>query len=183
MAPDDPGNPRTTNADELVDWVDINGVVIEVVTRARMRAEGLRHRATYVVLIDSQQRLVVHKRADWKEVYPGWWDLAFGGVCGAGEDWMASAERELAEEAGVADQPLSALGDLRYEGPDGKVVGKAYVAYYDGPISFNDGEVVAIDRVPLPELGSWMARRNVCLDSKECVVPLLAELTELNQPS
>ncbi len=100
--PADPG-------DELVEWVDDRGEVIEIVSRRRMRAEGLSHRCTYVVVVvgpadrfagrgsadrlGPDEEVIVHLRADWKDVAPSHWDLAFGGVCGVGEPWASSARR------------------------------------------------------------------------------------------
>ena len=64
----------------------------------------------YVVVLRPGDRVVVHQRAAWKDVAPSAWDLAFGGVCGVGEGWLESATRELAEEAGLTDVPLTDLG-------------------------------------------------------------------------
>lgn len=164
------------NSEELVDWVEADGTVIGVVTRAEMRARKLRHRATSIVVVNSSDELVVHKRADWKEVYPGWWDLAFGGVVGAGEDWLESAERELAEEAGITGQPLEWLEATSYEADDGALIGQAYLVRWDGEIAFNDGEVVAIDTVPIADLDRWLENRLVCLDSLHCLLPLIRKL-------
>lgn len=164
---------QAPNLDELVEWVSADGSVIEVVTRQRMRAETLRHRTTYVVVIDSKDQIVVHKRADWKEIYPGWWDLAFGGVCGAGEDWLEAAKRELAEEAGIIGEPLEPLGDLTYDGAECRVVGRVYLVRTDSTITFNDGEVVDSDRVALGSLEKWMTDRLVCSDSRNALVPLI----------
>ena len=164
---------QAPNLDELVEWVSVDGSVIEVVTRQRMRAETLRHRATYVGVIDSKDQIGVHKRADWKEVYPGWWDLAFGGVCGAGEDWLEAAKRELAEEAGIQGEPLEPLGDLTYEGAESRVVGRAYLVRTDNTIIFSDGEVVDSDRVALTSLDEWMTDRLVCSVSRNALVPLI----------
>ena len=161
------------NLDELVEWVSADGSVIEVITRQRMRAETLRHRATYVVVIDSKDQIVVHKRADWKEVFPGWWDLAFGGVCGAGEGWLEAAKRELAEEAGIVGEPLEPLGELTYDGLECLVVGRAYLVRTDSEILFNDGEVVDSDRVALCSLEQWMTGLLVCSDSRNALVPLI----------
>ena len=73
-------------ADELVEVIGPDGVVERVVTRAEMRAQNLRHRNIAVFVQRSDGRLVVHQRADWKDVYPSLWDIAFGGVPGVGED-------------------------------------------------------------------------------------------------
>lgn len=181
--------------DERVEHVDSDGRVLGIVTRSEMRRRNLRHRCTYVVVIDSDERVVVHRRADWKDVYPGWWDVAFGGVCGVvgvcgvaasergeaavGEDWVGAARRELAEEAGIEGVALWPLGSVRYDADDGHLVGEVYLARTDAEPSCPDGEVVEIDRVPLGSLAAWLNDRNVCLDSRTVVVPLLECLQSL----
>lgn len=193
-----PGDP----GDELVEWIDSGGSVIDIVTRRRMRAEGLAHRCTYVVVVvgpvdrfasrdaahhldlDPDTEVVVHLRADWKDVAPSHWDMAFGGVCGVGEEWSISARRELAEEAGIdlaAHDPLVDLGPVRFVDPDTSedgtlILGRLFLAAWpDRPVS-TDGEAVAFDRVRLGELASWMTGRPVCADTKAVVAPILTAL-------
>lgn len=145
-----------------------------MVTRAELRARGAaaRHRACYVAVITSGGELVVHRRADWKDVFPGYWDVCFGGVLGAGETWEAAAHRELQEEAGV-DASLELLGIGRWEAPDTRLVGRVYLAHSDGPFTCPDGEVVEVTAVSLQELPAWLEGRDVCPDSRDLVVPLL----------
>src|SRR4051812_16391315 len=97
----------TGAADELVDVVDEHGQVIDVVARRRMRAENLRHRAVFVAILSTDGRVLVHRRADHKDVWPGRWDLAIGGVVVAGEGWDDAARREVAEEIGVDASPTA----------------------------------------------------------------------------
>ena len=157
---------------ELVEVVDAHGTVERVVTRAEMRAGRLRHRCTYIAVVDGAGCLVVHRRADWKDVYPGWWDLCFGGVLDAGEDWDDAARRELAEEAGV-DAPVRAVGRGTYDGAGAAVVGRVYEAVHDGPYPCPDGEVVEVRTVPRTDLGSFVGHHDVCPDSVAIVLPLL----------
>lgn len=171
-APEPAGGP----AGELVEVVDEVGAVVGVATRAEVRAGNLRHRCTYIAVVDGDGQLVVHQRADWKDVYPGYWDLCFGGVCGVGEAWEESAARELAEEAGITGAALRLLGGVTYDADDGHIVGRAYLARWSGPVTCPDGEVVAVDRIPLADLGRWLAGRPVCPDSAAVVAPLLTAL-------
>lgn len=176
----------TDPADELVEVVDLDGTVLDVVTRAAIRAGVLRHRCTYVVVTTSDRHLVVHQRAEWKDVYPGWWDVAFGGICDVAEPWDVAARRELLEEAGLAEPSLEPLGSLLYEADDGRVLGRVYHVVSDTEPSCPDGEVVAVDRVPLDHLAAWLDGRSVCHDSRQEVVPLVAErfgLTDLLKKS
>jgi 8-oxo-dGTP pyrophosphatase MutT (NUDIX family) len=118
----------------------------------------------------------VHQRAEWKDVYPSYWDVCFGGVCGVGEDWEEAAARELAEEAGVRGVALQELGPVHYDELDGRILGRAYLARYDGPVTCPDGEVVAVERVPLGAVAEWLATRQVCPDSLALIVPLLQSM-------
>jgi 8-oxo-dGTP pyrophosphatase MutT (NUDIX family) len=141
------------------------------------RAERLSRHEPAVLAPDDL--LVVHRRADWKDVYPGFWDLAFGGVCGVGETWTVSARRELSEEAGIVvdDDALVDLGPVAWEGQDGDaLVGRVFLAAWPHPPTSVDGEAVAFDRVPLAELAGWIRQRSVCPDSAALVAPLLAGL-------
>jgi 8-oxo-dGTP pyrophosphatase MutT (NUDIX family) len=158
--------------EELVDVVDEHDVVTGVVTRAEMRARGLRHRAVYVAVRTGVGELVVHRRADWKDVNPGAWDICFGGVLGAGEPWDDAARRELAEEAGVDAVPRLVAVDS-WERPDAAINARVYLADSDGPFTCPDGEVVEVGLVPRAELDTWLHGREVCPDSLDLVLPHL----------
>jgi 8-oxo-dGTP pyrophosphatase MutT (NUDIX family) len=160
--------------DELVDLVDEEDHVIEVVTRSVMRARGeaARHRACYVAVLTTADELVVHRRADWKDVYPGWWDVCFGGVLGAGEAWDAAARRELLEEAGIEADPVP-LGAASWAAPGVRVNARVFLARSDGPFTCPDGEVVEVRTVPRSEVPAWVERHDVCPDSVDLVLPRL----------
>ena len=68
------------SADELVDVVDEHDVVTAVVTRSEMRSQRLRHRTVFIAVTNPSGDVLVHRRADHKDVWSGRWDLAAGGV-------------------------------------------------------------------------------------------------------
>ncbi len=161
---------------ELVEVLDHRGAVVDVVPRAVMRARNLRHRSVYIAVLD-RNRLLVHQRAAWKDVWPSRWDVAFGGVCAVGERWSDAARRELAEEAGVdvdVDELLD-LGDGWYESDIVRVVGRVYAVQHRGPFSHPDGEVQRTEWVALADLVHWLSDHEVCDDSLDVVVPRLVE--------
>lgn len=157
----------TAAATQLVEHVDATGNVIEVVTRAEMRARSLRHRSVYIAVLNGDE-LLIHKRADWKDVYPGAWDLAFGGVCDVGESWADSAARELMEEAGV-EAELTDCGPVSYEAPGVALIGRLYTCHHAGPFAFNDGEVTDSRWLPLADLDEFVADNDVPEDSAKIV--------------
>lgn len=144
--------------DELVEWVDADGRVIEVVTRRRMRAENLRHRSVGILVLASDGRLLVHRRADTKDLRPGWWDVMAGGVVAAGEDVASAAARELAEELGIEAVLLEPMGMHRWDDVDSMEICHLYRVVHDGPYSFADGEVAEARLVTPDELAALTER-------------------------
>ncbi len=182
-AASDAAQRQVDAAAQLVEHVDADGEVIEIVTRAEMRTRSLRHRSVYIAVLDDDDRLLCHKRADWKDVFPGAWDLAFGGVCDVGEGWFASAERELQEEAGVRGELID-CGPVRFEAPDVALIGRLYACRHQGPFSFDDGEVVDTQWVPLAELAAFVDMNEVPDDSAVVIThQTLAPALAIDRPA
>jgi isopentenyldiphosphate isomerase len=161
-----------TPSSELVDQLDELGNVVGAVTRKEMRAQNIRHRSVSIAVISSRQELLVHRRADWKDVWPSRWDLAFGGVVVSGEGWEDAASRELFEEAGV-HTPLEYLGEDAYEDDHVREVARVYLARSDGPFRHDDGEVIETTWVPLHELCGWVSGHELCPDNVALIPPRL----------
>lgn len=156
--------------------LDETGQVVGTARRSEVRARNLRHRSVFVTVLDGTGRLLVHQRAAWKDLWPSWWDLAFGGVVAAGEDWESAARRELLEEVGVEVSHLEDLGDARYEGARVRELARGYAAVTTGPFRFADGEVVDVRWIDLVELDDWVTRPDVCPDGAVIVPRLLGRL-------
>lgn len=126
---------------EIVAVVDENNTVIGAEPRHVMRSRGLIYRATYILVFNSKGEIFVQKRTQSKDVYPGYYDVAAGGVVLAAETYEESAERELAEELGIRGTPLTRLFDFFYSGAGNRVWGRAYVCVYDGAVVLQEEEV------------------------------------------
>lgn len=154
----------TTAADELVDVVDAGGVTIGVATRREMRARRLPHRCCYVLVFDREDRLLVHLRTATKDVYPSHWDVAVGGVVGAGESYDEGARRELAEEVGITDAEPQPLFDFRHEDATNLVNGRVYRVISDGPLRLQAEEVVRGEWLPPADVLERIRRDPFCPD-------------------
>jgi 8-oxo-dGTP pyrophosphatase MutT (NUDIX family) len=117
----------------------------------------------YVLVFDRRGRLFVHQRVATKDVYPGCWDVAVGGVLGAGESFDAAARREAAEELGVVLDP-EPLFPFRYADADTAVHGMVYRAVHDGPFRLEAEEIVRGEFVALDAVLERVARDRFCPD-------------------
>ncbi|MEK7594379.1 MAG: NUDIX domain-containing protein [Patescibacteria group bacterium] len=71
---------------------------------------GWFHRMARVMLEDADGRVLLQKRAEHMEMYPGRWDNSAAGYVDVGEDYITAALRELNEEIGIKDVKLRTLG-------------------------------------------------------------------------
>lgn len=127
--------------DELVTIVDERNRVVGAAPRREMRAGNLPHRATYILVFNSRGELYVQKRTEHKDVFPGYYDVAAGGVILAGESYEEGAVRELEEELGIRDVPLTRLFDFSYKDESVKIWGAAFSCLYDGEVVLQQEEV------------------------------------------
>ncbi|XP_026454740.1 nudix hydrolase 3-like [Papaver somniferum] len=70
--------------------------------RSHVHRDGDYHRAVHVwIYAETTGELLVQRRADNKDSYPGLWDISSAGHISAGDSSLVSARRELQEELGV----------------------------------------------------------------------------------
>jgi isopentenyldiphosphate isomerase len=160
-------------SEELVDVVDADDRVVATVPRSVMRRERLLHRCVFVAVVHPDGRLLVHRRSESKDIWPGWWDLAVGGVVLAGESWDDAVYREVAEEIGVTDVAPEHLGGGLYEDDDVALIGRCYRIVHGGPFTFADGEVVRSEWVDLADLPRVLGERRFLPDSQALLLPSL----------
>ena len=137
--------PSSNPADELVIIVDRANNIVGSATRRKMRAELLPHRCSYILVFNSRGELQVQKRTVIKDIYPGYWDPAAGGVMQVGETYEESAAREVAEELGVRGVELRPLFDMWFEDDRSCVWGRAFTCIYDGPLELQAEEVQFVE--------------------------------------
>ncbi|WP_272520221.1 NUDIX hydrolase YfcD [Providencia sp. PROV223] len=140
---------------EVVEWVDIvdeDNTVIAQATRSQMRAENLRHRATYIVVHDGMGKILVQRRTDIKDFHPGFLDATAGGVVTKGENILDSAKREAEEELGIAGVPFAEHGHFYFEDANCRVWGGLFSCVSHGPFALQESEVVEV---------SWLTPKEI----------------------
>lgn len=98
-------------APELLDVVDDNDSVVGRSSRLEIHQKGLLHRQIHVLLATPAGDIIFQKRASGKL------DAAVGGHVSAGQDYLAAALREIAEETSLtlASDDLILLGKVTYD--------------------------------------------------------------------
>ena len=129
---------------EWVDIVDEQNEVIAQSSRQQMRAERLRHRATYIVVHDGMGKILVQRRTEIKDFYPVWLDATAGGVVQSGENVLDSARREAEEELGIADVPFAEHGLFYFEEDQCRVWGALFSCVSHGPFALQEEEVAEV---------------------------------------
>lgn len=172
MIPSTAAHPQNS-PHEMVEHVDFAGNVLELVTRQQMRAQQLCHRSVFIAVVSHDGQLLVHKRADTKDVWPGSWDVCVGGVVAPGETWEHAALRELGEELGIEGVPIEFLGTGVYVDNDVSLVAGCFVCRTDGPFQFADGEITEAHWAPPAEIHVWLGAKHFLPDGIALVLPRL----------
>lgn len=95
--------------EELLDIVDKHGIPTGgTVSRKEAHEQGIRHRTSHVWLVRKKAgsvQILLQKRSEEKDSYPGCYDISSAGHIPAGVDFVPSAIRELKEELGYDASP------------------------------------------------------------------------------
>ena len=106
---------------EILDIVDEKGIPTgEVVDRGKAHELGIPHRTAHIWIVrekDNKIQVLLQKRSDNKDSYPGCFDISSAGHIPAGVDYIPSALRELKEELGqeATQEQLIYCGQRRFE--------------------------------------------------------------------
>ncbi|MBD5234671.1 MAG: NUDIX domain-containing protein [Bacteroidales bacterium] len=90
------------NDKEIFPVVDEEGNVVGSATRGECHSGSkILHPVVHLHVFDSEGRLYLQKRPEWKDIQPGKWDTAVGGHVDFGEEILDALRREVREELGL----------------------------------------------------------------------------------
>lgn len=158
------GGASHSESTEFIDIVDEEDNLVDQVGRADMRSRRLRHRSVFILVRAGDGRVLIHRRSDDKDVWPGWWDIAVGGVVTAGEEYSDAARRELREEMGIDATPVE-VGRGSYDDDQVSLIARMYEVTHDGVVAPQDGEVAEFEWVSVPTLEGLLLSRKFLPDS------------------
>jgi isopentenyldiphosphate isomerase len=145
--------------EEIFDVVNERDEVIDRRPRSEVHRLGLLHRAVHVLVFNARGQIFLQKRSMAKDRQPGLWDSSASGHVDSGEDYDATAVREVGEEIGLRlpKTPARLFKIDACAETDQEFVW-VYRCESEGPFELNPSE---IDR------GGWFSREEVSRWMKE----------------
>lgn len=102
--------------DELIDIVDESGMLTgEVCLKSKAHRFGYWHLCVDIWMYTGSGKVLIQKRIDNKDTFPGLWDVSVAGHVRVGEIPINAAHRELQEELGlhIPHKDLNFIGNYK----------------------------------------------------------------------
>jgi len=129
----------------MSDLVDDEDRIIGCSPRSLCHGDPSRvHRAVHVLVFNGRGEVLLQKRSVDKQIQPGRWDSSVGGHLEPGEGYREAAVREMGEELGIVDVPLTFLyrSRLRNEVESENI--ETFLACHEGPFAFSEREISSV---------------------------------------
>ncbi|MFJ3482962.1 NUDIX hydrolase [Pseudomonas sp. NPDC090202] len=169
---------RAASDAEQIAWVDDHDQLLGSLPRAELRERGLIGRGTYILLFNSAGELCVHRRTLSKAIYPGYWDVAAGGMVQADESYAESAARELEEELGVGGVEVRAHERFFFDQPGNRLWCAVFSAVWDGPLKLQPEEVLEARFMPVDQVLRETTQKPYCPDSLDALKRYLGDVAK-----
>lgn len=166
---------RAASDAEQVAWVDEQDVQLGSISRVELRERDLIGRGTFILLFNCAGELCVHRRTLSKAIYPGFWDVAAGGMVLADETYAVSAARELEEELGVSGVPLQAHEHFMFDQRGNRLWCAVFSAVWDGPLTLQPEEVLEASFMSVEQVMQETLLKPYCPDSLAALKRYLAQ--------
>ncbi len=149
---------RGTEPEEQFAVVDELDRVTGVAARSEVHGNNLRHRAVHIFIFNRAREVLLQKRSRWKDRHPNVWDSSAAGHVGVGEEYDATALRELDEELGITT-PLQRVAKLAASAETGQEFIWLYRGEHEGPFSPAQAEIDWVQFFPPASIAQWIELR------------------------
>jgi isopentenyldiphosphate isomerase len=167
--------------EEMLDIVDDNDRVIRAARRRTVLDEYHIHRAVVFFVFDRDGNVFVNKRSATKELYPGYWSIAFGGHVLAGESYDGAALREVQEETGLFDRPVQ-IGAYKKRTADERENVRVYRVVASRSLDLFEEEIEQGQFVTLAEMNVMLGRFDFLPETPD-LLKILNEHTSRPSPA
>jgi 16S rRNA (adenine1518-N6/adenine1519-N6)-dimethyltransferase len=154
----DPSPDPKSSVSERFSVVDENDCVLGDAPRGEVHGNNLRHRAVHLFIFNGDGELFLQKRSRWKDRHPLLWDSSAAGHVEAGEEYDATAIRELEEELGVRTE-LNRVVKLPCSERTGWEFIWLYRGQHDGPFRLAKAEIEHGEFFPAEVVSRWVKAR------------------------
>ncbi len=148
----------TNMNEEMFDVVDEHDQVLYQQPRSEVHRLKQLHRAVHIFVFRSDGQMLIHKRSPDKEEFPSVWTSSASGHVSAGENYEATAPRELFEELGIQSalthlHKFTACPETSFE------FTVLFQASSDEPIVFDQTEITEVRWLTVQEIVAWRIER------------------------
>lgn len=126
--------------EEIFDVVDEDDVVIGEAARSDCHDKGFIHRSVMFFVFDSTGKVLVTRRTQNKDFFPGYWSIVLGGHVRSGESYEEAAAREIEEEIGISAKP-TLISFFKKRIPEEKENVKVFGVVAEDKIKLNEDEL------------------------------------------
>jgi len=147
--------------DEIFDIVNDKNEVVGQEKRQVVHQTGIWHRGVHVFLFTPDRRLLIQKRSQTRDKFPGMLDCSVSEHLKPGESYLDAAVRGVREELGIEGLQLTRLVQVRMNyGPDDNEFSEIFEGTFDDgiPVKIDLYEVEKIAFHTLPELEEMLDR-------------------------
>lgn len=140
---------------EILAVADENDNLIGSASWEKVFEKKLIHRASNVIVFNSKGQIYVHKRADGLNLFPGLYDMKFGGAVRDGESYEQCAKRELEEESGIKNAKLEFLFASKFRNKQMNANRQVFKCVYNKELTLQVEEVSWGKFVEIDEINSF----------------------------
>ena len=131
---------------EFFDIVDQNDDVIGKGTREEIHSKNLLHRTVQVLVLNSNNEILLQKRSQKMDTMKGYWSSSVGGHVNSNESYLDAAKREMEEEMGLKSE-LEEVGKVISTHPEHNQLVKIFICNNEGPFKPDPREIDVIEFV------------------------------------